>query len=277
MSLSPSVCEPWATLDDLFDCTDCSSLLLLESQGGPVADSVALNNLLIASNILNRLTAFQFGLCEETVRPCCPDDLCGVTVPIDRGNREAHWYHVVSSTQPGCVAYVCGTALPQLDFSVYPLDSITSVMVDGVALDSANYRIDEYKYLVRIDGQGWPTAQDLLKADTETGTWAVTYKYGMAPPPEGVKAVAELACHLTLACAPADLASRCKLPDYVTTVTRQGITFDLMSVEEMLRGKFVGLPFVDRFVSYVNPEGLSRPPIVISPTYNRSPHRRVGT
>lgn len=272
------MCEPWATIDDIFECTSCAELALLESQAGPVPDSVALENLIIASNIVNRLSALQFGICEETVRPCCNNDLCGVTLPLY--NEAAHanrWYHAVSSQQDNCVAVVCNTDIPELDLGVFPLDSIVSITVDGSPLDPSAYRIDDDRYLVRVDGFRWPSTQNLLLADTEEDTWSVTYRHGIAPPPEGVRAVADLACQLTLACAPPELAAKCKLPDYVVSVSRQGVTFNLPSLEERLRHRFINIASVDNFISYVNPNGLHRAPVVMSPTYNRrGRHRRVG-
>lgn len=277
MSVTASVCEPWATLDDLFDCTECASMQLLVSQGGPVPDSKALENLLIASNIVNRLSAFQFGLCDDKVRPCCADDLCGQFEELYSPMMYGGWYKVMSASGSSCTAMVCGRSLPQIEFGVFPLDSILEVKIDGAVLAPESYRIDNWRYLVRTDGNLWPATQNLLKDDTEVGTWSVSYRYGVAPPPEGVRAVSELACQLTLACAPPELARHCRLPDYVTSVTRQGITFNLASLEEKIRFRVINLPAVDNFVTYVNPNRALRPPIVISPTYNRQVHRRVGT
>lgn len=291
MTFSASVCEPWAALSDMIVCTDCGDLDLLESQGGPVPDSDALNNLIKASNLLNRLTAFQFGVCEETVRPCCDFDICPGAYPrVSRMADYDHpyyphridgeWYNV-SNPERECFVQVCGpTMLPQIDLgqsvTPYPLDSIVQVLVDGEELPLSSVRIDDNRWVVRTDGSNWPTSQNLLLPDTEPGTWSITFRYGVAPPPEAVAAAAELACQLTLACAPPEYASHCQLPDSVTRVTRQGVSFDFGSIEDQIKYRRLNLMAVDRFISNVNPYGNIGMPLVISPTYGRSKHRRVG-
>jgi hypothetical protein len=91
------------------------------------------------------------------------------------------------------------------------------VRIDGVAVDSADWRVVNEMWLKRIS-QAWP-GQNLSVADGETGTWSVDMQYGAVPPILGVLAAKSLACWL----AATDPANQCRLPAHVRSLSRQGI------------------------------------------------------
>jgi hypothetical protein len=147
-------------------------------------------------------TGNVYGTCDVTVMPC--NDwgvLCG-----------GCWNAYRSC---GCIT-VPEVKLPG------PVASVSEVVIDGAALDPSAYRVDDYQWLVRTDGDYWPTNTDYLDPDA----FSVTYALGIEPP-AGAGYVTGL-----LVCARACTNSGCKIPREAQTVTRQGVT--------MVRGTLTG-------------------------------------
>lgn len=249
---SSSTCSPWATEDDL--CSPCNDYTVL----GPIAGDF----LQSASDILFDLSGGQFpGLCDRTIRPCAR------RMQPERSIDPAPPGWIEGWGWCGCGGDPCDCGgLYQLDLGAYPIDSVTEVKVDGDALDSSLYRVDDWRTLVRLadaDGSnpGWPRTQRLDLPDTEEGTWSVTFSWGREPPPAGVTAAAVLACELALACDPEN-ADKCRLPKRVQSVTREGVTI-VMSPSDFLdaNGK-TGLYEVDLFLRAVNPNHIRRPAVL---------------
>lgn len=157
-------------------------------------------------------TGQVFGTCETTVTPCNDSAvLCGVC-----------WG---SFRNCGC-GTVSEVKLPG------PVNSVTSVTVNGVELDDTDYRIDDYQWLVRIDGGTWPQGDPL-----DPDVFSVTYELG-TPPPAGAASVAGMLVCARSACT----SNGCKLPRNTTQVSRQGVTM-LRNIE----GQF-GILDVDNWV-----------------------------
>lgn len=262
------VCAAWATTADL--CEPCDD---------ETFDPDLLDDMLdAASNLMYALTGRQWsGACTETVRPC--SRYTHDSVGADR-RRLAESSGVRLLPSCGCHRgdrCGCGT-LPEIRFDVFPIVDVTQVRVDGAVVDPSAYRVDGWETLVRIDGQGWPCCQNLA-ADpaSEADTFDVTYSYGVAPPVEVVHAAAVLACEMALACQP-EQAGKCRLPRGLQTLTRQGVTEDLILNDtlELFRAGLTGLPEVDMVIAAHNPNGLRRQPAVLSPDVGR-PVRRAGT
>jgi hypothetical protein len=155
----------------------------------------------------------------------------------------------------------------------YPVQSIVDVLLDGVSVDPAGYRLDGHQYLTRMrdadgDAQSWPACQALDLPSDEPGTFEVTYTFGVAPPTSGVLAARELACQVFLACSD-DPGNDCVLPSGATRITRKGVTIELNVFRgwgyERRRGWRTGLSLVDAFLNSVNPNGLRRRPMIWSP------------
>lgn len=228
-----AVCTPWAVRDDL--CSPCV---------GPELDPDELDEKLqAASDLLFAMSGRQFngGGCTDTVRPIFPDS--------------------------------CGHAEVMLPY--YPVTAITSVKVRDrsdeaiTTLQATDYRLDNKRVLVRLEGSDgtrklWPH-QDLYQNESGDGRFfEVTYTYGVAPPQLGVNAAATLACEMYLAC-DSSAADKCRLPNKVQSIVRQGVSMELIDPNQFLTEDFTGIYEVDSFLKAYNPKKLRRSASVWSP------------
>jgi len=217
-------CEPWTTVDRLC-CPDLEPVDCVT--GEPVAATYAWTDdelIDAATGILFRQTCSLFpGLCVIRVRPC---------------------------VQCSCNRSPCGCGRYSfVDLQDrYPVINVDEVLIDGVVVDPATYRVDDYHRLVRLNGQCWPVCQDLSLPETEVGTFAVEYTAGRQAPLQLQMAAAELACELKRACNGLD----CRFPSNVTHVSRQGVTMDISAVEAAVNGGVSGLAAVDIAVGQYN-------------------------
>jgi hypothetical protein len=167
--------------------------------------------------------------------------------------------------------------------SGYPVREITQVLIDGVAVSPATYRLDERRFLTRVRDPAapdtvllWPSCQELDLPDTSSGTFSVAYRYGMDPPLIGTMAAAELACELYKAC---NNSGDCALPSGVTRVTRQGVVIERLAFSAwgLQDGIWrTGLTRVDTFLSMTNPSRLTRRPSTWSPASHMRYARPTG-
>lgn len=261
----PGPCTAWTTAEAVAAC--CSADV--------GTDLTVLNDgIIIASQLLYELSGRRYtGGCDQTVRPCGVG--CGFWQVLSRGHLvldpfaygwrgNGWWWEGQRSC--GC------EPLSTVDLAGYPVREIVEVKIDGAVVDPSTYRLDEWHKLVRLGGLMWPACQDMGAPDTETGTFSVRYLYGINPPPSGVAAANELACQLYLRCVNSD---QCQLPDGVTRVTRQGLTFERPAFiswahqggqsRSLVYGWHTGLTAVDAFLNAMNPSGLRRRPAIASP------------
>jgi hypothetical protein len=147
-----------------------------------------------------------------------------------------------------------------------PVLSITEVTIDGAVLDPAGYRLDDNAVLVRTDGSYWPLVGTGI-ADTTTPRMHVTYEWGLAPPAAGVLAAQAYATELVLAGVG---STECRLPDRVTSITRQDVLTTFADPTVLLEHGMTGLNTVDAWVHSVNPRAHSGArPRVLSPDLPR--------
>lgn len=130
--------------------------------------------------------------------------------------------------------------------------SITKVLIDGVVLAPAAYRLDDNRIVVRIDGGTWPLCNNLNHNDTDVGTWSITAQWGEPLPEIGKIAVGELACEFGKYLS----GAACNLPEAVTSLSRQGVSLTMADPNEALKDGRLGLQFTDMFLSAYNPGGL---------------------
>lgn len=247
-----STCEPWATVADVCAPCDDYAFDLVQLEDG----------LQVASDVLFNLTGRQWpGECSTTVRPC--------------GYRRADSCGCMSSRTCGC------RRLSELQLPG-PVVSVEQVKIDGEVVPTARYRVDDHRHLVYLpesdsaERQGWPCCQRLDLADTEDDTWSVTYTFGMAPPPGGVRAAAALGCQLALACSP-ESAGQCRLPKRVTSITRQGVTLAMIDPLTLFADGLTGLAEVDLWVQSIILGAKRRRASVWVPGQARHAIRHVGT
>jgi len=217
-ALTTLACQPWASLVDV--CAPCNEM-----------DSTLLEQSLAwASDILYDLTGRQWGgECPDTVWP--GTDSCAAPGYLPRSRRR-------------------GVKLPG-----YPVVGVDSVTIDGVEVNPARYRVEDRRWLVYLPAAGetrggWPSGQASGVVDGQPGTWSVTYRFGLAPPVGGRLAAAALGCQLALSCSP-DSEGECRLPQRVTSITRQGISLAVLDPLTLFVDGLTGLPEVDLWVQSV--------------------------
>lgn len=173
-----------------------------------------------------------------------------------------------SNDQCGC------SRVSELTLGVYPIAEVEEVKVDGDVLDSAEYAVHDWLYLVRMaddngDRQGWPCCQRLDLPNSEPDTFEVTVVYGTQPPGNAAGAAAALACQLLRGRNGED----CDLPPGVTAIARQGVSLNLQGVLSLLDQGRTGVYEADLWLRAVNPNGQQRPGGVLLPGAKSSVRR----
>lgn len=226
MSSALGVCMPWAVAADV--CAPCDGML--EADLTPW--------LAVASTVLFELTGRRWpGECTETVYPNAEECL--------------RW------RLPRGFPYSRGRGFPrEFPLPGQPVTEIIEVLIDGVPVDPARYRVDDQRWLVYIPEsptaarQGWPLRQSVKAPHDTEGTWSVEYAYGIGPPPGGAEMAAALGCQLALSCTP-DADTECRLPQRVTSITRQGVTMAILDPLTLFQDGLTGLSEVDLWIQAV--------------------------
>lgn len=220
----------------------------------PIPASYAWNDaelIRIASRILFLRTCRRFpGECVVELRPCDPCKSCSSC---------KCWY----------------TFIPLA--GQYPILDVLEVKIDGVVIDPNSYRVDEYRRLVRTDGGSWPRNQNLNSDPDEVGSnsFVIRYTTGRAIPEDLRYAATLLVGELKRACAGSE---SCKLPDRVTSVVRDGVSFDLVDPQEIANGSSFGVPMIDSILKSYPCDDARRPrltsrlmhPLLDGSSYDRS-------
>lgn len=214
------VCAPWIDASQLC-CEGAGAVDNCDGSSTPLLYPWTDDDLVLsASNLLFKRTCLRYpGLCTRRIRPCV-DCTC--------------------KRSPCC----CGPYYTIDLASDYPIVAITSITIDGAVFDSANYRLDDDWRIVRLDGEQWPTCQNLgLTNYTGSGSDVIVeYVTGREAPIELQMAAAELACELKKAC---NGDESCKLPDHVRNVTRRGVEFELDDVTSLISEGLTGNQIID--------------------------------
>ncbi len=240
-----------------------------------------------ATEILYNLSGQRFGTCSITLRPCrqnCNDAAWWGSygwggapwggsggwggmwpLPALIGGQ---WFNLTCGVCSG----TCSCTVVSEAWLPSPVHSITAVKLDGVTLTAGtDYRVDDFRKLVRLGGESWPFCQDMNADDTQDNTWSVTAVIGQEVPTIGRWAVGELACEIIAGC----LGLACAIPKNATSITRQGLTIDFPTFSELLQNGSLGLRWCDIFVATYNPQRLKAVPLVFDVDGER--FRRTGT
>lgn len=267
-ALDAGPCQEWPTICDEFPVTGTAEQLELIDLAT-----------IAATEALWTRTKKRFGLCTVTIRPCKRE--CWPLLPPTYHDATSWGWPfpmLIGGTWVNLGCSSCGdscscTAIHEVRLP-YPVAAVTEVKVDGVVLASSNYRVDDYRWLVRVDGQDWPTCNDLNKADTEVGTWSVTVQYGEPVPILGQLAAGQLASEIYKGCAGSG-AGDCKLPmATVKQITRQGVTKVFFDADSAFKNGKIGLYYPDLFIKTYNPSGTGRTSIY---DIDGAKPRRAGT
>lgn len=217
----------------------------------------------LASSSLHTLTARRVGGCPITIRPCL-QTTCYAPYRNIRG-----WYPGI--TVDGSWVNSCGCSAPcshPADRSVAlppPVGRVDSIKVDGVALDLADFRLDDGHVIV-YDGNGdftFPSEQDLRLSDSEPGTWSITYLNGARPDLLAARAAALMAWEFAKACVDDRSLGECRLPSNVRAITRTGVTMELNA--GLWPDGFVGIEEIDAWIATVNPHQRKSQTRIYSP------------
>ena len=258
---------PWVGADEIIgDDALCSKCVGVDAISPEVADAAGR----LASAVLFELSGRKYpGTATQVVRPAArprtdpapPDPRVTsdrVFLSVPPGWHESWgWYEWDDDTDRA--------ERRAITLGFYPVVSVDSVTVDGVALDPSVYRVEEARWLVRQDGGFWPCRQRWWLEDGEPGTWSVEFTYGVDPPAEAVTVAAYYGCEL----ARSMCGMECQLPARTQSITRQGVSQVLFDPLDLIADGMVGLPIVDTWVRSVNPSGRRRRARVVSPDVPR--------
>jgi hypothetical protein len=243
-------CEPFTTDAEVREC--CVGLDIAFD----LTDIIA-----FSSAVLYRLSGRQFpGECERTVWPCKGSG-CGCCAGIDTGDWWWSYHNYPSWPVPnglgtGFVNVGHCDRTCRLDRVKLPatVNSIVDITIDGVTLAPTDYKIEAYRWVVRVDGGSWPCVNDLTGEPGDPGVWTITYNYGKPVPNDGRYAARIFACELAKARCGAD---NC-LPARLKEISRQGVDMSFADPLEFLEKGEVGIYEVDLWLNSVNPSKLKR-------------------
>lgn len=238
-----------------------------EMLADPAVERVMLRAEALAWSTLSALIGYRLALCPVLVRPCLARCMSGGTwdeAPVQRSWMEGpfisggRWFNACGCRGDCSCTALCEVVMPT------PVGGIASVWMDGALLDPTAYRVDNGDRLLRTDGECWPTCQDMTLAPTEVGSFAVSYYPYLAPNDLLRYAAGVLAAEYFKACS----GKQCRLPQGVTSISRNGISMEIPS--GLFPNGATGLREVDPIIRIYNPNGLKMPSRVLSPDSSRS-------
>jgi hypothetical protein len=248
--LDSGCCDDWDTLDPAL-CERATTL---------------------AWSTLNVLTGGLVGSCPTVVRPCLSSpcatcrgwyDTLGTPYSpwVVAGIHAGDWVNRICGSPRCSCTQMCELVMPGL------IAAIIEVNLDGVELPLSDFRVDNGHRIVRMDGECWPSCQEMSKPVGQPGTLGITYIPGIIPDAAALWAAGVLACEFAKACS----GGKCRLPSSVTTIARQGVSMTIPG--SMFEGGMTGIREVDAYVISVNPYGHRTPPMVWSPDAPWAKHR----
>lgn len=221
-------CQPFITAGQLRNDPSCSCRFLDDN---PLITHV----IDAATDLLFMLSDGRVhGVCQRTARPM-KTGICGFT--------EGDLYGTMPATRFG-------------GHDVIPIPGVrpevTEVLIDGVVLGSAEYRLIDNEFLLRVDGT-WPTTNSLTLDSGDVGVFEISWRYGFLDFVTE-QAALELACELLTAFT----TNRSRLPDGVVSANIQGAA---VALRESLDGESdpsAGLDRVRRFYAVHCRDGQPR-------------------
>lgn len=201
-------CEPFTTWEEIGACGTAPDI-------NEAVHEIVID---VATEVVWALTGKRFsGECTRTIAPCwrqsCGCDPCSCTRKV------------------------------RLDLT--SVISIEEIVIDGETLDNTDgvaYRIEDWRWLVRLDGEPWPRCQ---------GDWTVALTYGTAIPKSARRAASLLGFELAKQCAGAE----CGLDPQTTSYSREGVTVQLAVPDVLIAQGFTGLRTVDLLIASLGKGG----------------------
>lgn len=199
----------------------------------------------VASSLLWALTGRRYGHCAATnlyrVTSCS-----GSSTPTPYKGGDGEWRNAT-----------CDGSCCRLELLHQPVRAVTAVRLAGVDLAASAWELEGDTLLLL---EGCPVCDDCGPAPIE-----VEYEYGLAPPGPARLAVGEMACEFVKGWN----GGSCKLSSRAVSVTRQGVTIDLLDAADLFEQGLTGLPLADAFIRSVNPGKLAQRSRVLSPDLPR--------
>lgn len=114
-----------------------------------------------------------------------------------------------------------------------PIAEPVLITIDGDEVDISEFQVEDYAYLVRLDGTGFGRE------------WEITYLKGEPVPSGGGLVAGILACEYAKSLCGDET---CQLPKRVSSITRQGITMAMLDNFTNLKEGFTGIWIIDDWV-----------------------------
>lgn len=168
--------------------------------------------------------------------------------------RDGSFYNDSFSTCRSCVCSGCGVR-HRMRLRGYPVQHIIDVWVSGCRLERDDYAVIDNSVL----GLWNPRACNAACVTVE-------YSYGTGVPPGGKLAAVRLATELIAA----RQGEQCQLPERVTSVSRQGMSWTLLDPQEFLKDSRTGIYEIDLLLQALNPAKALARPRVFSPDLRRA-------
>ena len=207
----------------------------------------------IASETLSALTGYLYTDAHQV------SEMYDTRLALGRG---AEFYPAMingvmvnNAVYPNCECNSCGI-VHRIRLRGKPVRNIIEVEVDGRRLNPTEYVLLDHAVL------GFLTA-----AACCGGCVLVRYRYGANIPSSGKYAAIKLANELVESLDP---DGHCKLPERVTSVSRQGVSWTLLDPQDFLADGRTGIYEVDLFLKTHNPAKAVRPARVFSPDRPRA-------
>jgi hypothetical protein len=127
---------------------------------------------------------------------------------------------------------------------------------NGGIIDASNYYLVEHSTIHIKAGTPW------TPCNTE-----ITYTYGTPVPAIGKMAARTLAIEFIKLWSDDET---CALPQRVTSVARQGVSYTILDQQEFIQEMRTGMYVIDLFIKTVNPDGARRKSKVFSPDQPRA-------
>lgn len=223
-----------------------------------------------AEAVLTNLTLARVGGCPITVRPCAARP--GRLLPYGTSPQFTPYLGVDGQVRNA----VCGHAGAcsgncEIDLGTV-IGRVDEIKVDGVAVDITDNLavIDGHILAWRgTDPCPFPYGNDMSLADTEAGTWSITYLPRHPVDAAGAVALAWLTFELAKANCGGP-AKGCRLPSNVVAVVRQGVSLEL--IPGLFARGSTGIREVDSWIRVWNPDGKQRRTGFFNP---QAPRHRV--
>lgn len=139
-----------------------------------------------------------------------------------------------------------------------PVHEVLSVDYGGTLLEAGkDYLLYNKRFLKLANGTLWNYACG------PTGI-TVTYTYGMMPPKAGVLAATTLANELLILMGEGGNPNQCRIPERVRSVSREGLSFDMIDPQDFMDDGRTGIWEIDLFIRTANPSRAKKQPRLLS-------------